>query len=246
MAALACDDDQPLATVEPPPDAGCASTEQLRSFAIYFVIDVSGSMAPFLRDLSNQVETLARGLPQLNDLDERVLVDYYVVAFVNDVKWFPSDEARRMTSPIAVQAAFATAIEAGLTNRNLEHGSINAEETENLLDALAEVVESQPTADRVLLVVATDASFAETPTVLSTNISVRSTYAGIKGELERLGLQVHAFTPDALDGLTRSYRDQPPLSTLPGSSAYSLRELTGAESLLSQTLADIARAASCN
>ena len=99
---------------------------------------------------------------------------------------------------------------------------------------------------RTLVIIATDAGFKEAPGTLSGGITVRSNYASIRADLESMGARVHAFTPDALDGLTRQYAGQPALTTLPNSGSYSLRDLASSQDLIEQTLFDIAESASCN
>lgn len=238
-----CQDDAArLATVEEPPDAGCIRTEEPQTYEVYFVIDVSGSMGPFLNDLRDELVAFADGFARLDDQGRPVRVDYYVVAFVNDVKRFGG----RMTSVIALQAAFEEAIARGQTNMNLMQNRFNAEPEENLLDALADVIAGNPSAEANLILVANDAPFLESPSILSDRIEVRSNYASIRADLERVGARVHAFVPDQLDGLSRTYQGQPALTSLPGSTVHSLRDLTGANSEIRSTLSFIAREAACN
>ncbi len=243
----ACREDAPpLSVARPPPDAGCAIEEAPQNYEVYFVIDVSGSMAPFLRDLAATVQSFSLAFPERDAQGNRILVNYYVIAFVNDVVWVPNN-ARRMTQPIAVQAAIEDAIDLGRDNTLLTRDLKNAEKDENLLDALAQVLSNAPTNDaKVLVLVATDAGFREAPDTLSGGIMVQSNYQSIKADLEGVGAQIHAFTPDALDGLTRQYAGQPALTTIPGSNSYSLRELESSAELIERTLLDIAQNATCN
>ncbi|MCK6550189.1 hypothetical protein L6R52_30420 [Myxococcota bacterium] len=244
IAAVAscADDTTPLVTIDEPPDAGCIRAAEPRSFEVYFVIDVSGSMGPFLTDLKSQLVTFASSFKELDPEGRPVRIDYYVVAFVNDVKWYGG----RMTSVIALQDAFEDAIARGQTNFNLNQNRFNAEPEENMLDALQEVIDSSPTAEAKLIMLAADAPFVESPAVLSDNIRVRSTYASIRAQLESMGARVHAFVPDQLDGLSRTYAGQPALTTLPGATVHSLRDLTGASEEIKRTLSFIARESSCN
>lgn len=247
IATAACaSDDFGITVARPPPDAGCDLSDTPQRFEVYFVVDVSGSMAAFNDELARTVESFAQSFPERDAQDNRVLVDYYVIAFVNDVLWFPNN-ARRMTEPVSVQGALRAAILRGEDNTLLTRDLKNAEPDENLLDALAEVIGHNPREDaQVLVLIATDAGFREAPERLSGGIEVRSTYAAIRADLERIGAQVHAFTPDALDGLTRGYAGQEPLTALPGSGSYSLRDLASSSELIQVTLTDIARNASCN
>lgn len=240
---VACDDEgSPLVAIDEPPDAGCIRTQGPQSYQVYFVIDVSGSMGPFLTDLKNQIVSFASGFGEYDAEGRPIRVDYYVVAFVNDVKWYGG----RMTSVIALQAAFEEAIARGQTNLNVVQNRFNAEPEENTLDALTAVIESGPTAEAKLIMIAADAPFVEAPVVLADGIQVRSTYDQVYAELEAIGARVHAFVPDQLDGLSRTYAGKPALTALPGSTVHSLRDLSGAEDEIRETLSFIAREASCN
>lgn len=246
LGAGCADEGAGITVARPPPDAGCDVSDAPQRFEVYFVVDVSGSMEEFNYELSNTVESFARAFPERDAQDNRVLVDYYVIAFVNDVLWFPNN-ARRMTEPVAVQGALQAAIARGRDNTLLTRDLKNAEADENLLDALAEVINSHPREDaQVLVLVATDAGFREAPATLSGGIEVQSTFASVRADLESIGAQIHAFTPGALDGVTQQYAGQPALTTLPGSGAYSLRDLASSGELIEITLSDIAHNASCN
>lgn len=239
------EDSPPITNAEPPPDAGCVPVQVSQRYQVYFVIDVSGSMGPFLSDLADSLTAFAESFPERDDQDQRVLVEYYVVGFVNDVKWFP-EATPRMTSVIAVQAAIQEAITAGSNGQNLQQRSANAEVDENLLDALAAVIASNPDPDATkMILLATDANFREAPDTFSLNIPVQSTFGTILSDLTELGAQIHSFTPGGLDGLTRTYRDQPALTTLPGSSVNDLNELGEAQAALSERLVVIAQGATC-
>jgi hypothetical protein len=91
-----------------------------------------------------------------------------------------------------------------------------------------------------------DAPFVESPSVLSDNIMVQSSYEAIFSQLRDLGVRVHAFVPDELDGLSRTYAGMPALTSLPGSTVNSLRDLTDANDRIRETLSFIARGAACN
>jgi hypothetical protein len=245
LGAGCADDLAPFTNVPPPPDAGCTLEQGPQRYEVYFVVDVSGSMAPFLNSLAGQLQDFARSFPERDTQDNRILVDYYVVAFVNDVLWFPNN-ARRMTDPIAVQQAIQEAVARGADNTLLTKDLKNAESDENLLDALSQVVSSaRPDGAAVLVVVATDAGFREAPETLSGGITVQTRYATLRADLEARGIQLHAFTPDELDGLTRQFRNQPSLTSLPGSAQYSLRDLQASGELIQRTLQAIAQNAAC-
>ena len=234
-----------LGTIDEPPMKECIREAAPRTYEIYFVLDVSTSMAPFLNDVKDELVALSFNFPEYDADGRRTQVDYYVVAFVNDYLWFPLG-AERMTSHIAVQAAFEDAIAAGSSGQNLTQSSLNAETTENLLDAIASVLARESDAEAKLMLIATDATFAEMPAVLSSGIEVQSSYHGIKSELEAQGFRVHAFTQSDVDGLGRLYANQPPLTALPGSTVHDLSVLTGDRETVRQTLTDIAVNASCN
>jgi hypothetical protein len=243
--ALGCGDTEGLGNIEEPPVKECMRETAPRTFEIYFVLDVSTSMAPFLNDVKNELVALSFNFPEYDEAGRRTQVDYYVVGFVNDFRWFPAG-AERMTSHIAVQAAFEEAIAAGSSGNNLTQSALNAETTENLLDAIASVLARESTAEAKLMLIATDATFAEAPQVLSNNIEVQSSYLGIKSELEAQGFRVHAFTQSDVDGLGRLYANQPPLTSLPGASTHDLATLTGDRDNVRRTLTDIATNAACN
>jgi hypothetical protein len=246
MAAIvfaACSDNSArIVTVEEPPDAGCLRMQEPQTFQVYFVTDVSGSMGPFLNDLSRELVSFAGGFSQFDPLGRPTRIDFYVVAFVNDVKWYGG----RMTSVIAIQAAFSDAIARGAKNLNLTTDTANAEPEENVLDAIQSVIDSKPTAEARLVMIATDSNFVESPTVLSGPVQVKSTYANVLAGLQSISARVHAFVPDQLDGLTRNYHGMAPLTSLPGSTVHSLDMLTGATDQIRSTLSFIAREAACN
>lgn len=245
LLSAGCNDDfTPIVVVPPPMDAGCITDDTARTFEVYFVIDVSRSMQAFLSDLADELATFALSFPERNRNGDRVLVSYYVVAYVNDVRLFP-EGAERMTSHIAVSAAINEAIATAEGNRNLNSNTPNAEEDENLLDALGAVIDRAPAADDVLIVIATDQSFREAPETLSGGITVTRTYTEVRESLEQLGAQVTGLVPGQVDGLTRNFRGEPPLIELGGGQLYDLADLAGTEANIRDTLEVIARDASC-
>lgn len=245
LAAAACDDGNGNITVTPPEetDAGCLRAEEPVSYDIYFVVDVSGSMAPFLTSVRNELIAFADGFPGENAEGRRVRVDYHLIGFVNDVKVFGGG---RMTSLIAVQAAFDEAIAAGQTNYNLNTRTFNAETEENTLDALDTAIQMPSTADARIIIYAGDAEYFEAPASLAENITISNTYAGIRQKLEAGRIRLHAFAKRGLHGFFVPYDQQPPLTDLPGSKVYSLDELVGASAEVADTLFEIARDAACN
>lgn len=247
VATLAsCNDEAtPIIVVPPPADAGCVTDEAARTFEVYFVIDVSRSMQAFLEDLSEELSSFALTFPERNLNGDRILVSYYVVAFVNDVRLFPTG-AERMTSHIAVSTAIRDAIAVAQGNRNLNANTPNADADENLLDALGAVIDRAPSPDDLLVLVATDEGFREAPETLSGGVTVTRTYEEILSGLEGLDAQVTALVSGAQDGLTRPYRGQPALTTLGGGEVYDLGNLAGTQDDIRETLEGIARDATCD
>lgn len=242
VLGLGCDDlEQQLIPVEP---TMCLREYAPSSYAVYFVVDVSGSMAPFLADVREELLALAENLPKFDDEGRAVTVEFFIVAFVNDVRWYPGN-VRRLEDVTRVQSALDEAIADGKTNQNLNAPTFNAEDRENLLDALAEVITDRPSKDANLIILATDADFAEAPDELSGSIVVRSTFSGVRAGLAEIGARVHAFVGPDTDGLTRSYAGVPSLTSLPGSTVHDITALTGARSKIRETLTIIAESASC-
>ena len=239
----ACQDEStPLLIADDRPDAGCIRNQEPSTYEVFFVIDVSGSMGPFLTELKEELVSFANGFPERDALGRRVRIDYYVVAFVNDVKVYGD----RMTTIIALQAAFDEAIAAGQTNYNLTVHTFNSEPEENLLDAMSTALQLAQGAEAKLIMMATDAPFFEAPQVLSERIPVQTAYGALLADLQTSGARIHAFTASALDGITREFKHQPPLTSLPGSTVHRLQDLQGANDLIRETLAFIARESSCN
>lgn len=245
LASPACQEDfTPLVTVPAPADAGCILEETARTFDVYFVIDVSNSMQAFLMNLADELASFALSFPERNQNGDRILVSYYVVAFVNDVRLFP-EGAERMTSHIAVSTAISDAIAAAGGNRNLNTNTPNADTDENLLDALGAVIDRAPSADNVVVIVATDQGFRERPDSLSGGITVTRTYAEVFEGLELIDAKVNGLVPGQLDGLTRPYQGQPPLTSVGDGLLFDLDDLTGAGADIQGTLEGIARDATC-
>lgn len=241
----ACEDSQPISVIEEPPDAGCGGAEEPRRYEVYFALDVSGSMAPFLRDVRDELEGFATGFPEFDRLGHGVRVDYFLVGFVNDFKVFGEG---RMSSTLAIQSALDDAIEAGSNETNLTSNTPNVETEENLLDALAVIPglsTATGTAAVKVVIIATDAEFAENPQVLGPNIRVAHTYAEVRQSLADISARVHVFTRASIPGLNIPYKNQPPLADLPGSSTARLDELTGARDKVRARLNEIAQGAIC-
>ena len=248
LEATGCSDEVPQITVTPTvTDAGCNLGLAPRFYEVFFVLDVSTSMTRFLElGLAQQLDSLTRALPERDSIDQRVFVDYYVLGFANDFKWFPEGAARRMTSRIAVQSAIEQAVNAGRDGNNLTQPFANTEAPENLLDALSAVIDFNPQAEVVVVIVATDANISEFPTVLSTEIPVQSSYANVLQDLLDRDIQLHALTIAELDGLTRMFKGQPPLTSGPGSRTYRLSELVASQEALQGALQEIGQTAACN
>jgi hypothetical protein len=240
--ALACEEDPVLVPSEP---RICTREISPVTYEVYFVIDVSGSMGPFLTDVKNELLAFADGLPEHNADGKATEVEFFVVAFVNDVRWYP-ENVRRLREVSDVQRAFEDAIREGEDNLNLNAPTVNAETQENLLDALGAAIGNAPAADAVLLLVATDAGFEEAPDELSGGNAVQWTSPTVRSELERVGARVHACVRRHTAGLTRSYEGSASLTSLPGSTVHDITALTGARDRIRETLTVIAESADCN
>jgi len=206
------DDTSTFVAIPPPTNAGCTQSIP-RTFQVYFVINVSGSMNEFLEPLADELETFVESFPDVDINGDALLVDYYVVAFVNDVAFFP-EGAPRMTSEIAVAQAIDDALERATNNRNL-NGSDNSEPTENMLDALDAALDNGTDADRVLFLIATQDQFADEGERLLPNFTVASDYDDIRermDEVRRKGL-VYAFTNGEVDGIDRNFELREPIPT---------------------------------
>lgn len=244
----ACENDPVLVSAPPPPDPGC-TVSALRSFEVYFVVDVSGSMSEFLASVQEQLFQFAQGFPEEDVNENRVFVDYYVLAFVNDWDFFPRGAAR-MTSPLAVRDALAQAVEAASGGRNLTDDSQNNDQPqqqgetgpENLLDALAQVYGRAPAADRVLVLVATDADFVEQGSVLTPNIEVMTTFEAAKAGLRDIDARVYAFTDGEVEGLDRNFEGQAPFQV---EERFDLTELADDANTIGQILTQIAVESAC-
>lgn len=213
LALSACGEDTFVVPDIRPPEADRCTQSIPRTFQVYFVINVSGSMRDFLFPLADRLESFVQGFPDVDVNGDRLLVDYYVVAFVNDVGFFP-EGAPRMTSSIAVAQAIDDAVERGLDNRNLD-GSDNSEETENMLDAIDAALDNGTDADRVLFLIATQDEFAERGERLLPDFTVENAYADVRARLDEVrqkGL-VYAFTDGDVGGFDRSFRLQDPIAT---------------------------------
>src|SRR5688572_8040900 len=121
--ASACEEDPVLLPTVP---RVCTREFTPTTYEVYFVIDVSGSMGPFLTDVKNELLAFADGLPEFNDEGRATTVEFFVVAFVNDVRWYP-DNVRRLQEVGDVQRAFENAIRDGEDNLNLNTPTVNAE-----------------------------------------------------------------------------------------------------------------------
>jgi hypothetical protein len=238
-----CEDDNTgLGFVQPPVDAGCVVSTP-RTFEVYFVVDVSASINDFLDDIQEQLTLFAQSFPELDENEDRVFVDYYVIGFVNDVAFFPPGSTR-MTSPIAVAEALRQAVEAGADNTNVLNESDNGERNENLLDALGAVLDNQPAADRTLVILATDENFSDQGEILSPNIEVQNSFSDIRTayDLARPDILLYAFTPGNIEGIDRNFRGMPPLVL---EDAFDLDLLADDTNAVGNILARVAVDAAC-
>lgn len=226
-------------------DGGCLRNEAPSDYDVYFVLDVSGSMTPYLEAMKAEMVGFAESFASEDSRGQPVTIDYHVVGFVNDTRFFPDTPNERMTSPVAVEAAIQDAIDAGRGGKNLKVGTNNAEVEENLLDALDLVIAQTPDAEANLVLIATDAPFRETPFVLAGANEVQADYESVLRGLESFDARVHAFTPQGVDGLTRQYLDFEALTSLDGSSVQTLTDSETAEEEIQESLRFIAREAAC-
>lgn len=240
LFAAGCGDEAIIVpTIDPPEQQGCTQSIP-RTFQVYFVVNVSGSMDRYLESLADELETFVAGFPDVDVNGDRLLVDYYVVAFVNDYAFFPAG-APRMTSSIAVAQAIDDALERARNDRNMD-GSNNGEPTENMLDALDAALDNGTDADRVLFLIATQDPFAAQGDRLLPNFTVQNSFADIKARLEEVqdkGL-VFAFTNGEVEGIDRNFELQEPLPTDGLLDLEVLRDESAVGGLLSEIAQEIA------
>ena len=238
--ASACGDETIIVpNIQPPEDERCTQSIP-RPFQVYFVVNVSGSMNEFLEPLADELESFVEGFPDVDVNGDRLLVDYYVVAFVNDYAFFP-EGAPRMTSSIAVAQAIDDALARAEGNRNLD-GSDNSEATENMLDAIDAALDNGTDADRVLFLIATQDAFAEQGETLLPDFRVQNSFADISARLDAVrqkGL-VYAFTDGAVEGIDGNFRLQPPLNTDGLSPLRVLQDESAVGGILSEIAQEVA------
>ncbi len=241
--SVACDDPASVVPNIPPPTVERCTQSIPRTFQVYFVVNVSRSMSEYLEALALELESFADGFPDVDVNGDLILVNYYVVAFVNDVGFFP-EGAPRMTSSIAVAQAIEDAVDRGRDNRNLDgsdNGEINGDE--NLLDALGAALDNGTEADRVLFLIATEDNFRNQGERLSPNFIVENDYLDIRERLltaQEKGL-VYAFTDGTVEGIDRNFDGNPPLFT---DGRIDLNALLDS-SAVSAILGDIAQEVAC-
>lgn len=226
----ACGTDGGITTVvQPPPE--CDIARQPRKYAVYFALDVSGSMHRFLETLGDSAADLARSFPKEDGDGRQVMVDFYVVAFVNNVAWFPGPSP--MNLPMDVKDAIQQAIQAAEGEHNLNASSLNLERAENSLDALSAIVEAKRRPDtKSVVILATDAGFVEAPNTLSGPFEVKARLADVREGLERIQADVHVFTPAPIDGITRNFGTQPGLNAVPGVKHHDIPANASAKGLI--------------
>lgn len=241
LGASACGDETVIVpNIQPPEEERCTQSIP-RTFQVYFIVNVSGSMNEFLEPLADELESFVEGFPDVDINGDRLLVDYYVVAFVNDYAFFP-EGAPRMTSSIAVAQAIDDALARAEGNRNLD-GSDNSEATENMLDAIDAALDNGTDADRVLFLIATQDPFAAEGETLLPDFTVQNSFADISARLDEIrqnGL-VYAFTDGDVEGIDRNFRLQEPLNT---DGLLELRVLQD-ESAVGGILSEIAQEVAC-
>lgn len=212
----------------------------VRNLHIFFVIDVSGSMEPFLRTLQLELLSLVQSLDPV--VEQGGTVTYYVVGFVNDVRWFPRS-GRGLTSVAEVRSAMDEAIELGETGYNLNHYTFNLEDPENLLEGLLAVLDHEGGMDRPIIIAATDAPLAEAPAVLYPEIAVAPTLEDAKQQLRQVDASVHLFAGRVRDNLEEGYRNVHDLGGI--ARLRSIDSVGGSSRPIRKALLSIGREAAC-
>ncbi|NJK89159.1 MAG: hypothetical protein HC923_06965 [Myxococcales bacterium] len=242
-ALLSCGDEATVVipSVRPPVVERCSESVP-RTFEVYFILNVSGSMETFLTAMRDQLEAFALGFPDVDVNGDRLLVDYYVIGFVNDHAFFP-EGAARMTSSIAVAQAIQDAIDAATGDRNFD-GSNNSERSENMLDAVDAALDNISNADRKLFLIASLDPFANQGERLLPNFTVQNAYADVRDRLQssRADSFVYAFTNGDLEGFDRSYRGQ---AAIQADGLFDLGVLLGDTSGVGSILNQIAEEVAC-
>lgn len=211
-----------------------------RNLHVFFAIDVSGSMEPFLREVQQELLALVSSLDPI--VEQGGTVSYYVIGFVNDVRWFPGPD-RRLFSVSQVQAAIDDAIRLGETGYNLNYHTFNLEDPENLLTALLAVPEHEDGRDNPVIIAATDAPLAEAPAVLYPDIELEQTMDEAVVRLEEVGARLHLFVGRPRDNLERGFRNPQDLGAL--ARMRSIDSVVGSSRLIRKALLDIGRDAAC-
>lgn len=235
----------PLEVVVDPVDEDCIVSD-VRSFEVFFVIDVSQSLAVgnVLDLVQDELIDFAQSFPEFDVNENRVFVDYYVVGFVNDVAFFPRGSPR-MTSPIAVAEALQQAEDAGDDNSNLNSDTQNSDLgfQENFLDAMGAVFDRMGAADRTLIIGATDEDFVDQGDTLTPNIVVQTAYADVARTLaENDDVSLFMFTPGDIEGIDRNFRGQPPLTL---DDQFDLTRLGDAGNSIGRILAELVVDTAC-
>jgi len=241
-----CEDDTIFTPPTEVPDLGCQVSNS-RTFQVFFVVDVSNSVAAndVLDAFQDELVDFAFAFPEFDANENRVLVDYYVIGFVNDYAFFPPG-SRRMTAPVAVSEA----LEQAQTFGEMQD---NTEVEENLLDALDAVFdvafeegmdgELFPVSDRILVIGTTDDDFVDQGEILTPNIEVQTSYADLSERLDRVSdvLTVFMFTPGDIEGIDRNFRLQPPLPV----ERFDLEAITEGSGSVGRILSQVAVDAAC-
>jgi hypothetical protein len=246
VLASGCEDDGVFVPPTEVPDLGC-QVSNARTFQVFFVVDVSNSVAAndVLNAFQEELVDFAFAFPEFDANENRVLVDYYVIGFVNDFAFFPPG-TRRMTAPVAVSEALEQAQAFGQMQDNTEV-------EENLLDALNAVFgvafeegmdgELIPVSDRILVIGTTDDDFVDQGEILTPNIEVQTSYTELSERIDRVSdvMSVFMFTPGDIEGIDRNFRLQPPLSV----ERFDLEAITGGSGSVGRILSQVAVDAAC-
>ncbi|MEM1026330.1 MAG: hypothetical protein AAF627_18905 [Myxococcota bacterium] len=241
-----CEDDAVFTVPTEVPDLGCQVSTS-RTFQVFFVVDVSNSVAAndVLDAFQAELLDFAFAFPEFDSNENRVLVDYYVIGFVNDFRFFPPG-SERMTAPVAVSEALEQAQVFGSMQDNTDV-------EENLLDALNAVFEVAfdegsdgeliPNADRILVIGTTDDNFVDQGDTLTPGIQVQTSYADLSQRMSEQSdvMSVFMFTPGDIEGIDRNFRLQPPLPV----ERFNLNALTGSSGSVGRILTQVAVDAAC-
>jgi von Willebrand factor type A domain len=168
------------------------ATSTCAALDLVLVVDESSSMTAALAKLRSEVGGLVSSLEALDPNAQVALV-----TFVDDAR--AARDGQALDVP-ALEAELADAAARAPMNHSPVSGVVNQDCAENALDALAlaaTLPALRPGSERLVLVL-TDDTFAENPSVLSGpyggGVVVQSTYASLSQTLVARGLHVSALT----------------------------------------------------